>query len=103
MVSAIVNGMILTIDKAGRVILPKPLRDRLGLRGGSALEMEETAEGVLLKPAGHKPSLVRQGRFLVHTGQLPRGCDLTAAINDDRGERARKIWGRWTGISTLLY
>jgi AbrB family looped-hinge helix DNA binding protein len=86
--------MTLTIDKAGRVILPKPLRDKLGLRGGSTLEMEETPEGVLLKPASHKPSLVRKGRFLVHTGELPRGYDLTDAINEDRDDRARKIWGR---------
>ena len=84
----------LTIDKAGPVILPKPLRDKLGLSGGSALEMEETAEGILLKLASPKPSLVRKGRFLVHTGQLPRGYDLTNAINEGRDERARKIWGR---------
>lgn len=86
--------MTLTIDKAGRVILPKPIRDKLGLRGGSELEMEETALGILLKPASSKPSLVRKGRFLVHTGQLPRGYDLTEAIDEDREERARRIWGR---------
>ena len=31
---AIFNGMRLKIDKAGRVVLPKPLRDRLGLHDG---------------------------------------------------------------------
>jgi AbrB family looped-hinge helix DNA binding protein len=28
-----------TIDRAGRIIVPKPLRDALGLRGGETLEI----------------------------------------------------------------
>ncbi|MEX1295122.1 MAG: AbrB/MazE/SpoVT family DNA-binding domain-containing protein [Candidatus Limnocylindrales bacterium] len=28
-----------TIDKAGRIVVPKPMRDELGLRGGDALEI----------------------------------------------------------------
>ncbi len=45
MAYAILNGMTLKADKAGRVILPKPVRDRLGLAAGSDLEMIETVEG----------------------------------------------------------
>ena len=33
--------MTLKIDKAGRVVPPKPVRDRLRLRAGSDLEIEE--------------------------------------------------------------
>lgn len=39
------------IDKAGRVILPKPVRDRLGLQEGNDLEITETPEGIVLKRA----------------------------------------------------
>jgi AbrB family looped-hinge helix DNA binding protein len=35
-----------TIDKAGRLVIPKPLRDRLGLRPG---EVELTADGAALR------------------------------------------------------
>lgn len=35
-----------TIDKAGRLVIPKPLRDRLGLRPG---EVEVTADGAGLR------------------------------------------------------
>ncbi len=48
--------MTLKIDKAGRVVLPKPVRDRLGLHEGSDLEILETPEGVVLKAAGQRPS-----------------------------------------------
>jgi len=85
--------MTLRIDKAGRVVLPKPLRDRLGLSGGSDLELLETSEGVLLKPADRRPSLVRKGRFLVHTGELPDGYDLSKEISDERDARARRVLG----------
>jgi AbrB family looped-hinge helix DNA binding protein len=84
--------MTLKVDKAGRVILPKPLRDRLGLHAGSDLEIQEIQEGVVLKPAGRRPSLVRKGSFLVHTGEIPSGYDILKAIDDDREERLRKAW-----------
>jgi len=35
-----------TIDKAGRLVIPKPLRDRLGLQPG---EVEVTADGAALR------------------------------------------------------
>jgi len=86
--------MTLKIDKAGRVILPKPVRDRLGLHAGSDLEIQETADGVVLKPVDRKPSLVKEGSFLVHTGEIPAGYDILKAIDEDREERIRKVWGR---------
>ena len=85
--------MTLKVDKAGRVILPKPVRDRLGLHAGSDLEIQETREGVMLKPAGRRPSLVKKGSFWVHTGEIPSGYDILQAIDEDREERMRKAWG----------
>ena len=85
--------MHLRIDKAGRVILPKPLRDRLGLHEGSDLEMTETPEGVLLKPAEQRPSVVKKQGLWVYTGKLPPGFDSVKAIRDDREDRIRKLAG----------
>jgi AbrB family looped-hinge helix DNA binding protein len=85
--------MTLKMDKAGRVVLPKPVRDRLGLHGGSDLEIQETPEGLVLRPAERKPSLVKKGSFWVHTGEIPPGYDILKAIDEDREERTRKAWG----------
>ena len=81
------------MDKAGRVILPKPVRDRFGLREGSNLEMEETPEGLVLKPVEIRPSMIKKQGLWVHTGQVPPGFDAVQAIREDREGRIRKIYG----------
>jgi AbrB family looped-hinge helix DNA binding protein len=93
MPSPILNGMTVRIDKAGRVILPKPLRDRLGLHEGSDLEIVETPEGVVLKPVERGPSMIKKQGLWVHTGKVPSGFDVVQAIRDDREERIRKLAG----------
>lgn len=85
--------MTLQIDKAGRIILPKPVRDRLGLHPGSALEMEETQSGVFLKPCERTPALEKRDGFWVYTGELPPGFDVRRSIEEDREERMRKVSG----------
>jgi AbrB family looped-hinge helix DNA binding protein len=90
------DGMTLKMDKAGRVILPKPVRDRLGMHAGSDLEIQETPEtpeGVMLKPTESRPSMVKKQGLWVHTGKLPPGFDIVQAIRDDREDRIRKLAG----------
>lgn len=41
--------MNVQIDKSGRIVLPKLVRDRLGLQPGTALLLEETQGGIFLK------------------------------------------------------
>lgn len=40
-----------TISTKGQVILPKAVRDRLHWNAGTRLTVEQTADGVLLRPA----------------------------------------------------
>jgi AbrB family looped-hinge helix DNA binding protein len=88
---AILSGMTLRIDKAGRVILPKPVRDRLGLREGSDLELVEIPEGVVLKPTERRHSMIKKQGLWVHAGKLPAGFDGVKAIRDDHEERIRSL------------
>jgi AbrB family looped-hinge helix DNA binding protein len=86
--------MQVTIDKAGRVLVPKPIRDRFGLREDCQLELEEGAEGIVLKPVASRPRLERRpsGR-LVFTSQVQPDIDWDHLIQDMREERIRKIGG----------
>ena len=94
MAYAIINGMTLKIDKAGRIVVPKPIRARLGLQPGMSLEVLERPEGLMIRPAERRPNLVREGVLLVHTGKLPPGYDLTEAIEQEREARIQEIWSR---------
>lgn len=86
--------MKLRLDKSGRVVLPKPLRQRMGLRAGTTFEATEAAGGVLLRPITRRPSLVENGGFLVHTGQTNRDFDWRQLSDDLEQERLRDILGQ---------
>jgi AbrB family looped-hinge helix DNA binding protein len=79
--------MNVKVDKSGRIVLPKPVRERFRLRAGTNLELEEGPEGLLLRPVGHRPSMVRKNGLLVHLGKAPRGLDWDRLIQSSREDR----------------
>jgi AbrB family looped-hinge helix DNA binding protein len=93
MVIAILNGMRVTIDKAGRIVVPKTVRERFGLHAGAEVEIEETGSGIVLSPVESEPALVRQDGMLVYTGKIPPGIDHTKLVENDREERIRELGG----------
>ena len=48
----------LTLDKAGRVVLPKRLRDRLQLASGDTLQLETEGERIILRPV--RPNVLKK-------------------------------------------
>jgi len=63
--------MKVTIDRAGRLVVPKALRDELNLEPGTALEIR-AREGLLeLEPVVTPMRLVRRGKGLVATTDEP--------------------------------
>ena len=85
--------MTVQIDKAGRIVLPKPIRDRLGLQAGVDIEIEETVSSIVLRPRDQKSALVKKDGLLVYTGEVPASFDAVRAIGEEREERMRKVWG----------
>jgi AbrB family looped-hinge helix DNA binding protein len=85
--------MTLRIDHAGRIVIPKAVRERLGLRPGTDLEVCDSPEGLILKPLPQRPSLVRENGVWVHQGVPRSPIDLTQTIEQIRQDRARSIVG----------
>jgi AbrB family looped-hinge helix DNA binding protein len=54
-----------TIDKAGRVVIPAPIRERAGLVEGTELEVLLDDVSVRLVRSVPRPQLVRVGKRLV--------------------------------------
>jgi AbrB family looped-hinge helix DNA binding protein len=57
-----------TIDAAGRIVVPKPLRDALGLTAGSTVDVSQYGSGLQIVPDGRTARLVEEDGFLVATG-----------------------------------
>jgi AbrB family looped-hinge helix DNA binding protein len=79
-----VNAMkteMIQMDKAGRVVLPKPLRDQFNLVPGDKLRLSVEGNGFRLEPADAGGELVRKGSVLVFTGGFAEPI-TTAKINE---------------------
>ena len=57
------------VDAAGRIVVPKALRDLLGLQPGSTVEISRYGAGLQLVPSGRTARLVTEDGVLVATGQ----------------------------------
>ena len=83
--------MKLNIDKSGRIVVPKRLRERLGLRPNSQLEIIEQPGGVLLRTIADKPAMVQVDGLWVHQGAAEPRANWDQAIEDVREERVHSV------------
>jgi len=78
-----------TIDFAGRLVIPKEIRQEVGLRPGMHLEISLRGSRIEIEPANLPVRLVRKGRFLVAIPE--KSVDpLTAATVRATRKRLRK-------------
>ena len=77
-----------TIDKAGRVVIPAPIRARAGLRPGTELEVVLDDVSVRLLRSVPPPKLVRVGKRLVARPTVGAGrrpaVDVARLIEEER-------------------
>lgn len=55
------------MDSDGRIVVPKPLRDELGLHAGSTVDISRYGSGLRLVPSGPTAKLVERDGVLVAT------------------------------------
>jgi AbrB family looped-hinge helix DNA binding protein len=76
----------LTIDSAGRIVLPKPLRTELDIGPGDLLELESVGERITLRPVrGRSPLAKEKGVWVFRTGQ-----PLAASVADHLLDQIRE-------------
>jgi AbrB family looped-hinge helix DNA binding protein len=78
-----------TIDPAGRVVIPKELRERLGLHGLRLVDISERDGRIEIEPASTPMSLVRRGEGVVAVPDEPLP-PLTDDIVRDTLEQTRR-------------
>jgi len=84
-----------TLDKAGRLVLPKPVRDALQLEPGDSLEVEGSEEQVILRPVrGTMPLRKKKGIWVYRTGEPLSAAAVSKTVREVREERHRQNLGK---------
>jgi AbrB family looped-hinge helix DNA binding protein len=81
----------ITLGRAGRLVLPKSLRDRLKLAEGSCLDLEVDGSVIHLRTREETSvKLVNSGGLLVATG-FPKGANIAKAVRSERAGREEAL------------
>jgi AbrB family looped-hinge helix DNA binding protein len=87
------NGKV-TLDRAGRVVLPKSLRDELRISPGDALDVLVQGDAVLLRPRrSSSPLEKKQGVWVFSAGKPMASDETAAALRNVREQRDRRNAG----------
>jgi AbrB family looped-hinge helix DNA binding protein len=89
---AIMNA-IAEIDRSGRLVVPKKVRDALRVRAGDRFLVEQKEDGIFLRPTYPDVRLVQKDGIWVMSGGPPSNYDATDLINEQREDRMRFVSG----------
>jgi AbrB family looped-hinge helix DNA binding protein len=85
----------LTLDKAGRIVLPKPIRDELQLEAGDTLEVESSGDEITLRPLrGHAQLRKKHGVWVYRSGEPISQAEVEEIIQQIRQERENHNLGK---------
>ena len=82
----------ITVGKAGRIVVPKIMRDRLHLREGSRLRVEVVADKLEFTPEADAVEIVKRGKRRVVVGW--KGFDAAKAVTEMREEYMDQLAGK---------
>jgi AbrB family looped-hinge helix DNA binding protein len=81
-----------TIDRAGRLVIPRELRRAAGLEPGMPLELRIEGGAVVIEPSPLPVTMERRGRFVVARASVPVP-ELTERTVQETRERLRSERG----------
>ena len=82
----------LTLDQAGRVLLPKRLRQELRLGPGDSMQLESKGEEITLRPVRPKALLKKERGVWVYQGEQT-DASIPDVIDREREKRLRELMG----------
>lgn len=89
----------LTIDKAGRVVLPKPVRDQMQLSAGDSLVLDSAEDRIVLRPVREAVGMrKKQGIWILDVDEPLTLEAVNRTTEDVRHKREQSLLGL-SGVS----
>jgi AbrB family looped-hinge helix DNA binding protein len=85
------SGTRLKVDKSGRIVVPKRVRDHLGIQGEAELEITAQSGGIFMRVVDEDQALVKIDGLWVHRGSAQPDANWERVIEDIRDERIDSI------------
>lgn len=84
------------MDRAGRVVIPRRIREAFGLADGAFdLEIDTSEDGIVLRPAPDViPASRHRSGWVVFDSGEPDATDPVEAVSEERARRQRAITGK---------
>lgn len=83
----------LTLDRAGRIVIPKALRKELHLAPGDTLQLDCEGDEITLRPLRPQALLKKELGVWVYQGEATH-VSIPDLINREREKRLRELMGR---------
>lgn len=84
---------ITEIDKAGRLVVPKKMREALHLRPGTRLVLDQKGESIVVRAESKPRGLhLKKGTWVYDSGAQISG-NIQKWIDEDRDDRMRSLMG----------
>jgi AbrB family looped-hinge helix DNA binding protein len=83
--------MIATLDKFGRVLIPKKIREHLGISKNSSINITGEGNRIIIEPVIKNKPIIKKDGFMVFTGKIQ--TDMKDEISLSRSKRMSKVLG----------
>lgn len=80
----------IVVDEVGRIVLPKNIREAIGVSDRTVLEAEVVNGSVQIGPPERAGCLKQEGARRVFTGALPEDWNSGEAVLRERARRAQR-------------
>ena len=81
--------MLATLDKFGRVLIPKKFRDHLGITSDSSINIVDDGDRLIIEPIKEKQPIIEKDGFLIFTGRIH--ADIEQELSSNRLRRMSKL------------
>lgn len=88
-------GAKLKVDKLGRIVLPKPVRQKLQLTAGDQLDLETVEDRITLRPLRGTAALrKKRGVWVFHSGEPISAATVQETVEEIRRDRDDRNLGK---------